>query len=229
MVTSCTTNFNIQNLCTLQVPPYTLIADVPGNCPPSQDRIHCWVKEWYASFKCPRTRVRVNCNSHRLQWYIKNSPLVPHQLSICHQVRKPLAHCTVVQTLHHQDLALDAASVQAGYGNGPSLQAADVLLRFLCACSGETEQVNAFATSSTAPVKYCWKVSNELVQHKSSEQLPPNLSPEGANRLSFWESLRLECKCVTLHITIHPSSDRSTRHHLVLQRATLTFTVDMSS
>ena len=127
----------------------------------------------------------VNSNSRRLQWYIKNSPLVPHRLSICSQVRKPLAHCTAVQTPHHQDSALDAASVQAGYGNGPSLQVADVVLRFLYACSGETEQVNAFATSSTAAVKYWWEVINELVQHKSSEQLPPNLPPEDANRLSF--------------------------------------------
>lgn len=117
-------------------------------------------------------------NSHRLLWYTKDSPLVPHQLSICSQVRKPLVRCTVVQIPRHQDSACDGASVQAGYGNGPSLQATDVLLRILSACSGETEQVNAFATLRTLFIVHSicqvFLASNtELVQNKNSDSCLP--------------------------------------------------------
>ena len=73
----------------------------------------------------------LNSSDHNVKWYIKNSPLVPHQLSICSQVRKPPVRCTVAQTPRHQDSALDATSVQAGCGNGPSLRAARGLLTIL--------------------------------------------------------------------------------------------------
>lgn len=63
-----------------------------------------------------------------IRWY---SLLVPHQLSTCSQVRRLLAHYTTAQVLHHQDLELDAASVQARCESGPSLQGEYALLMTL--------------------------------------------------------------------------------------------------
>jgi hypothetical protein len=80
-------------------------------------------------------------------------------------VRRLLVHCTAAQVLHHQDLVLDAASVQARRGSGPSLQGEYVLLMTLHEVQA-TELLNGSVTA-----RYSSLLSISIKYFKSNLEL----------------------------------------------------------